>query len=114
MDDDKIWVLERDFWLQGSRHFEKMLAPGCIMVFPPPIGIMTGAAILASLASAPRWTDVGMSDRVLSRFGSRFLVLSYRVEAHRSGSAPYRALCSSSYVELEAGWRLAQHQQTPA
>jgi ketosteroid isomerase-like protein len=111
--EEDFWKSERRFWLEGEAHFLKMMAPGCIMVFPEPAGILAGEAITASLQSMPRWASVEMLDVALSRIGDQAVVLAYRAEARRGDDDPYRAFCTSTYAKTEDGWRLAQHQHTP-
>lgn len=109
---DQLWDLERRFWLEGPEHYARALDPGCVMVFP--FGVLQGAAIAASLDGAPRWTSVDMAERTLARPTDDLVVLAYRARGERAGAEPYAAWCSSTYRRDGAGWRLVQHQQTPA
>ncbi len=113
MADAEFWDLERGFWLQGEPHFRAHMAQGCIMAFPEPVGALTGSAIVESLQSVPRWKTVDFGKTILSRIGRHGVVLAYRAHAIRDGGPPYRALCSSTYIDTDAGWRLVQHQHTP-
>jgi hypothetical protein len=106
---DELWTTERRLWLEGAEAFAAVLDPGCLMVFPDPVGVLAGRAILDSLEGAPRWAEVTMDARRLARPGADTVVLVYYATGHRDGAEPYRAWCSSTYVR----GRLVQHQQTP-
>src|SRR3954464_14893725 len=67
MDDDEIWRMEEQFWIGGEARYRSALDPECIMGFPAPIGIMVGKAILESLAQAPRWSSVEISECQIAR-----------------------------------------------
>lgn len=111
-DYDAVWGLEEAFWLQGQEAFALHMADGCMMIFPEPVGVMMGAAIIESLEGAPRWTSVQMSERAIRRFVDDCLCLAYRARAERDGTGPYHALCASTYVLIGGKWRLALHQHT--
>ena len=114
MNHEEFWENERRFWLEGEPHFRAMMAPDCVMVFPHPIGGLRGDAILDSLAQMPRWDDVDMAEATLSRISGDAVVLAYFAEGRRAGCEPYRVYCSSTYHRTDGGWRLIQHQHTPA
>lgn len=42
------------------------------------------------------------------------VTVAYRARATRDGSPTYSAYCTSTCVRIQDGWRLVQHQQTPA
>lgn len=113
MDETAFWDRERAFWLDGEPKFREMMAPDCVMVFPDPVGILSGEAILESLRSLPRWTNVAMTQASLARFDDAVTVLAYHAEAQRRGHGAYRAFCGSTYTMTAEGWRLVLHQQTP-
>ena len=108
----ELWKTEEALWLEGADAFERIMADDCLMVFAP-MGIMRNAEIVESLRHAPRWQSVSMSDRAEARPAPGVLSLAYRASAQRPDSAPYEALCTSTYFETADGWRLLQHQQTP-
>ncbi|MCX2721407.1 nuclear transport factor 2 family protein [Roseibium salinum] len=111
---DALWQLEETFWLQGEKAFAEHMADGCMMVFPEPVGLMVGNAIIDSLAGAPRWLSVQMRDRVIRQFVGDSVCLAYRARGERGGNTgPYHALCASTYVLIDGKWRLAMHQHTP-
>ena len=112
MDEDAVWELERRFWTDGLSTYREFLDPACLMVFPG-IGIMAAGAILDSLADAPRWSSVEMTDRQIGSTDNA-LVLGYTAEGRREDAEPYWCRCTSTYRKAEAGWKLIQHQQTLA
>lgn len=113
MDDAAVWAQEERFWTAGEDHYAGVLDPDCLMAFPAPAGLMAGAEIAPSLAAAPRWASVEMTERRIARPGTGLLVLGYRALGRRDGAAPYEAYCTSCYRDAGGGWRLIQHQQTP-
>jgi hypothetical protein len=113
MNEDVIWSQEEQFWMAGEAHYRSALDPECIMGFPAPIGIMRGKAILQSLAQAPRWSSVEMSERHVVRPTSDLIALGYRARGNRAGADPYEAFCTSSYRATIGGCKLFQHHQTP-
>jgi len=114
--DNSLWKIEEQLWTGGADVYASRLDPACLMAFPSPTGILKDReTILQSLNGAPRWTEVEMSDRILARPRESIAVLAYHAKARRPGeNAAYTAICTSTYVAREGGWRLVQHQQTPA
>jgi hypothetical protein len=53
-----------------------------------------------------------MTDQTTASPASGVIVLAYRAEGRRRGSAPYRALCTSTYARKNDDWNLVQHHQT--
>ena len=119
MTDDEAWEMERRCWREGADHYRAILAPRAAMAFPT--GILLGDDILAALDGAPRWSSVEAAVRTVVRPTADIVVLAYRATARRPEQDPYTAWCTSTWV-LSAGapaagtdgWRLVQHQQTPA
>lgn len=107
-----IWDSEHRFWIDGVAHFQTHMHEAAVMVFPEPAGIMVGKAILAGLEQAPRWSHVAFEGQT-STSTDAATILAYHAVAQRDGEAPYRALCSSTYVQGKDGWVLISHQQTP-
>lgn len=110
---DELWMDEKRFWLDGPDFYEEKMAPEACMVFPPPAGVLRGEAILAGLRQGPRWQSVEMTERSETAWGGT-VVLVYRATGTRPGAGPHVALCSSTYVRTDGGWKLLFHQQTPA
>jgi hypothetical protein len=113
MTDAEFWEVERSLWLAGGQAFRRWVAADCLMVFPEPAGIMTAPAIFETAGRGPRWERLTIADATLRRPGAGAAVLAYRAEAARADGAPYRALCSSGYLQQAGDWWLVQHQQTP-
>jgi hypothetical protein len=109
---DEIWTIEESLWLGGADAYRARLAPHCLMAFPQ-VGVLSGSAIIDSLAGAPRWAAVSMDDRASAVPTPDIRVLAYHATASRDTGAPYRALCTSTYVRLSGAWKITQHQQTP-
>jgi hypothetical protein len=112
MTDAEFWAAERELWTGGPEAFRRWMAADCLMVFPEPTGILDGPAAVEAVGQAPRWQAVAFDDARLRRSGGDAAVLAYRAEAARPGGAPWRALCSSTWVRLAGAWWLVQHQQT--
>jgi hypothetical protein len=110
----ELWAIEERLWLRGADVFAAILDPECLMAFAPPVGILAGERIVASLAGAPRWTRIDMTERMVAQPAADLTVLAYRAEGRRGDADPYRAFCTSTYRRDGAAWRLVQHQQTPA
>jgi len=106
-----LWSLERRLWIDGIEAYEELMTADCIMVFGP-VGILQGAEIVESLKQAPRWSDVAMTKRAEKTPAEGIAVLAYHARARRDGGDDYAALCTSTYVLKDGGWRIAQHQQT--
>ena len=113
MDDATLWDLEERFWTGGVDYARSRAASGAVMVFPHPVGILTGEAIFAGLEQAPRWRTVVMTDRTLRRDGA-LAVLAYRASAEREDDPIHEAFCASTWLQDGDDWRLMAHQQTPA
>ncbi len=112
--DTTIWRLEERFWLDGAENAMASLDADCLMALPPPAGVLRGAAMIAdSLAGAPRWSSVAMTQRNETRPREDVAVLVYAALGRRQGADDYRALCSSTWLATGGVWRLIQHHQTP-
>ena len=59
----EVWELERGFWLDGPKFYDDHMIAAAQMVFPDPVGILKGEAILKGLEEAPRWGTVDMEER---------------------------------------------------
>ncbi len=114
MADEDAWRMEERFWTGGADHYHKALDPTCVMAFPPPVGIIQGPGVVQSLAGAPRWSSVTMTETHAGRPSGDLLVLAYKARGQRDGAAAHDAYCTSTYRKAGDGWLLIQHQQTPA
>lgn len=111
MKDEIAWKTEQRLWLEGISAYDEILDPSCLMAFPG-MGVLDFSAIIEGLKGASRWTDVKMSDRILSRAGNNVVVLGYTAEGRRENAHPYRCFCTSTYRAEGRSWKLVQHQQT--
>ena len=114
MKDAEIWSIEEELWTGGPDHYRKIMDPHCVMAFPAPAGILSCDAIMKSLDDMPRWSSVEMSDQHAQRPAHELIVLAYKAEGEREGYKAYRVFCTSTYCLAGDGWRLIQHQQSPA
>lgn len=112
MDLGKLWEMERRFWLDGPAFYEASMAPDACMVFPAPVGILSGHRIIDGLRQAPRWKSVDFDNRTEAELDST-VVLAYDAIGRRDGEEPYTAYCASTYVRRDDTWVLLAHQQTP-
>ena len=108
---DELCDCERGFWLNGVPHYERHLAPDARMVFPEPAGVLDAMQIMEGLEGAPRWESVDFDAQQAIQTGDT-AVLTYRATGHRAGEAPYRVLCSSTYVRQDGDWKMLMHQHT--
>ncbi|MGO1541230.1 MAG: DUF4440 domain-containing protein [Luteimonas sp.] len=114
MTDGDLWQMEAGFWTGDADFYQRHLAHGAMMVFPPPAGVLDRGRIIETISTASRWRDVDMRDRQVARPNPDTVVLAYRASARRDGDAsPYRAVCGSVYTRFADGWRLVLHQQSP-
>jgi hypothetical protein len=111
--DPTLWTLEQSFWLEGLPAYRRSMSRDAVMVFPEPVGMLSGDVIIKVLNEAPRWSSVVMTERAVLRPSTEMAVIVYRAKARR-GEDAYEALCASSYCR-PAGkdWTLVHHQQTP-
>jgi hypothetical protein len=113
MTDGEFWEAERQLWLGGVETFRRWMPTHSLMAFPEPVGVLTGTAVIENISPGPRWETIGFAEPELRRTGTIATVLAYRAEATRPGGLPYRAICTSTYVQDAGTWWLIQHQQTP-
>lgn len=110
--DSDLWQLEEKFWLGGGETFHSTMADGAIIVFAYPAGILQGDSARQGVTAQPKWRSVVMIDRTVNLRGD-VAVLAYRAEAERPDAPILKALCASTYLRDDGGWRLMSHQQTP-
>ncbi len=106
-------VLEQQFWTADADFYREHLVDEGQLVLPAPAGLIDKATTVDSIAAAPRWSTVRMSDVRLLRLEDDVAWIGYRAEAQRHGGVAYRTFASSVYVRRDDGWKLACHQQTP-
>jgi ketosteroid isomerase-like protein len=96
----------------GREFYDAMLRDDAVMLFTGGLRLLGKKDILASFAAQP-WQHFTMEDPKQLELAEDVAVLVYRVTARREGTAPYRALVSSTYTNTQGKWKLAVHQQTP-
>jgi hypothetical protein len=114
MKEEVAWDIERQLWTGGGVAYRRLVDPQCVMAFPAPGGLMRFDAIMASIDKMPRWSSVEMSDRMMTHPAKDVTVLAYKARGRREDEKPYDAFCTSTYWRSGEGWRLVQHQQSPA
>jgi hypothetical protein len=112
MDVQKLWELEKSFWLGGPDFYETSMARDAHMIFPAPVGILSGEDIMDGLRQGPRWKSVDFDGQTSIQVGE-VVVLAYKATGERDGDDSYVAFCGSTYVRQADEWRLLSHQQTP-
>lgn len=109
---DTIWNAERRLWTGDADAFRGLLARDCVMILPPPIGMMGRGAVVESVEASPRWRRVDMT-REQEATGGDCVVIAYDADAERAEGGPYRARCSSCWVRVGGEWRMISHHQRP-
>jgi hypothetical protein len=109
---ETIWQMEEQLWTGCRERLSAAMSGLCVMAFPEPVGMMLGAQLQQRTEHVPRWDLVAMTDQTTASPASGVIVLAYRAEGRRRGSAPYRALCTSTYARKNDDWNLVQHHQT--
>ncbi|TDH38701.1 hypothetical protein E2A64_06280 [Pseudohoeflea suaedae] len=108
-----FWDLEKHFWTDGPGFYRDNMSRNAIMVFPAPVGLLSGQEIIDGIDDAPGWDDIEFEDRRKLEHG-KFTVLSYRAGGRRTDGDSYSALCSTSYYKEGGRWKLFSHQQAVA
>ncbi len=107
--------LEEQFWTGGVDLYRERLSDDALLVFAAPIGVLSKADAVQSIAQSPRWAEVRLSGTRFVHLNSEALIMTYSASARRAGDeSPYRAQASSAYVHRDGRWMLAFHQQTGA
>lgn len=114
MDDDRVWAFEESLWTGDAEHYRELVDPECLMVVPAPPFVLAGDQAISAVSNTPRWTNVTLSEKRVSRPQEGLIVIAYKAEAEKSGGEDYVAHCTSTIRRLEHDvWRVIQHQQTP-
>ena len=101
-------------WKGGEEVYRQSIENDCLMVLPQPPFVMRGHQAIAAVSHTPRWEEIALFDRQVSRPQEGLIVIAYRAVARRGGET-YTAYCTSTYRRLEhENWRVVQHQQTVA
>lgn len=113
MDDDRVWSFEKSLWTCDADHYRELVDQECLMVLPQPPFVLGGTRAIEAVASTPRWAEIEILDKRISRPQEGLIVIAYQAKARRDGET-YEAHCTSTYRRLEHEvWRVVQHQQTP-
>jgi Domain of unknown function (DUF4440) len=96
----------------ATEFYESVLDDDVVMLLPGGLRLDDRAAIIASMGGPP-WASHRLEEPRVLPLTADTAVVIYGVVAERSGSPPYSALISSTYVRRGDGWKLAIHQQTP-
>ena len=113
MDDDRVWAFEKSLWVGDADHYRELVDDECLMVLPQPPFVVSGRQAIEAVADTPRWSDVEIADRQISRPQEGLIVIAYNAKASRADEI-YEANCTSTYRRLSHEvWRVVQHQQTP-
>ena len=113
MDDDRVWSFEKSLWTCDADHYRELVDQECLMVLPQPPFVLGGTQAIEAVASTPRWAEIEILDKRISRPQEGLIVIAYQAKAKRDGET-YEAHCTSTYRRLEHEvWRVVQHQQTP-
>ncbi len=111
--EDSLWVLEQKLWVEDADFCARLLTDDCVLLMPPPAGVLTKDAAIEWIKVTPRWAGVRFGGRRVVRLSDRILLLAYSATAHRRKElGTHRALVSSVYVNRDGNWNLAFHQQT--
>ncbi len=113
MDDERIWGSEEGLWTGTAENYHATIDEQCLMVLPAKPFIVTGSQAADAVSATTRWTAIVLSERQVARPQEGLIVIAYRAQAERDGTA-YDAHCTTVYRRLEHDkWRVVQHQQTP-
>jgi hypothetical protein len=113
---ERLIALERDGWDalvagEGGRHYRQHLTDDALMAFP--FGVLTRAATIEAMETAPPWEGYEMVDPQVVALGNDGGVVVYEVVARRPGEEPYSAVVSTTFVRDGDVWQVAFHQQSP-
>jgi uncharacterized protein DUF4440 len=113
---DRLIALEHEGWDalvagQGARYYRDRLTDDALMAFP--FGVLTRAAAIEAMESAPPWERYEIADAQVVALGEDGGIVVYDVVARRPGEEPYSAVLSTTFVRDGDVWKVAFHQQSP-
>ena len=111
--EDTIYELERGFWTGGADFYRAHADDSCLVVFPGMVRLLSNAELAQTVTSGPRWQDLEIKPKGMTRPAPSVVVIAYEASARRGDEPPYRAAISSGYVDRGGLWKLAWHTQTP-
>lgn len=113
MEDARVWSFEESLWTGGAERYREAVDGECLMVLPSEPYVFTGEQAIEAVSDTPRWSQVTLTERQVSRPQEGLIVIAYYASAEREGER-YEAHCTSVYRRLaHEEWRVVQHQQTP-
>jgi hypothetical protein len=114
MEDERVWAFEESLWTADALHYQESIDQEALMVLPAPPFVMSGPEAIEAVTHTPRWSEVDLTERRVSRPQEGLIVVAYHARAAKEGET-YQAWCTSTYRRLShEEWRVVQHQQTPA
>jgi hypothetical protein len=113
-----ICTLEHRAWAalcESGAALLPLLSSNPVMIFPGD-NIFTGTSYptvhgMLQAQSFRPWKTYKLSHDEVVPLGETSALIYYRVEAIRDDS-PFRAICSSAWVQEDGQWKMASHQQT--
>lgn len=113
MEDERVWSFEESLWTADALHYQESIDDEVLMVLPTPPFVLDGQAAIEAVTHTPRWSEVELTERRVSRPQEGLIVVAYHVRASREGET-YEAWSTSTYRRIaHEEWRVVQHQQTP-
>jgi hypothetical protein len=114
--EERLFEIERGFWLEGEDYFLAHLDEQCLLAFPQSgemHGLFSREKVASTATGANRWRDLEMSDRYLLKLAEDAAIISYRADVTRADGVAYSAFIGSAYVRRSSAWLLASHQHSP-
>ncbi len=113
MEADRVWAFEESLWTASPDHYATSIDEACLMALPAPPHVFSGEESISAVQATPRWSEVELSQRRVSRPEEGLIVIAYHARAAR-GEAAYEAHCTSVYRRLaHDDWKVVQHSQLP-
>lgn len=114
MEDARIWSFEESLWSADPGEYEAKVDDAVVMVLPNEPHVLCGEAAKKAVENTPRWSEVELSERQVSRPQEGLIVIAYHARVSREGES-YAAWCTSTLRRIAHDeWTVVQHQQTPA
>ena len=82
---ERLLELEQAFWKADAAWYDERLTEDALMVFPEPAGILGREAVLKSVAEAPRWASVDITEPVVVPLNTGAMLVVYLAVARRAG-----------------------------
>lgn len=109
-----IWAAEEQLWTGEPETYAAQIDEACLMIVPAEPFILEGREAIEAMAATPRWAQVELADRRITRPRKGSIVLAYHARASRPDGSDYQAHCTTVWRRFAPReWRVIQHQQTP-